>query len=241
MMKTTPRLRKQAGVMDNLRKQADMPNRTCTVAECERPHLAKQMCSAHYRRAKRGAPLTDPIRGSASDICIVEDCGRDSQHFGWCFTHHKRWQTTGVVGGPIEGRQKNGGGCAIEACDRGSSERGWCWSHYQQWYARGTVADRPIWPNGWRGDEISYSGMHMRLKRERGYAADLGCVSCGLAARHWSYSNSDPNDRIDEITGLRYSTDMDHYDPRCVSCHSLYDRGQLSAVEAYESEFEDAS
>ncbi len=37
-----------------------MKNRTCTVEDCNRPHLAKGMCFMHYGRMKRSGTTDDP-------------------------------------------------------------------------------------------------------------------------------------------------------------------------------------
>lgn len=39
-----------------------MSNRTCTIDECARPHVAKGLCSTHYERKRTGANLSAPVR-----------------------------------------------------------------------------------------------------------------------------------------------------------------------------------
>lgn len=40
-----------------------MTQRTCcTISDCDRPHAAKGLCDAHYRRLRRGLPIEVPIR-----------------------------------------------------------------------------------------------------------------------------------------------------------------------------------
>lgn len=81
----------------------------------------------------------------------------------------------------------------------------------------------------WKGEQVTYSGAHMRLKAERGSAADRNCVDCGQVAGHWSYNHSCPSERADEKCGP-YSPDPGQCDPRCVPCHKNFDLGRLSTL-----------
>ena len=78
----------------------------------------------------------------------------------------------------------------------------------------------------WVGDQVTYAGMHSRLRQFRGRARDQRCVDCGGRAEHWSYDHSDPNARIDAATGLPFSPDVDRYMPRCRTCHRRHDAGR---------------
>lgn len=73
----------------------------------------------------------------------------------------------------------------------------------------------------WVGDDIGYSGAHMRIRAERGRADGHDCVGCGEQAMHWSYNHDDPNGLSSKYGS--YSPDPQHYSPRCVSCHKVYD------------------
>lgn len=53
-------------------------------------------------------------------------------------------------------------------------------------------------------------------------ASQHQCTDCGVTAQHWSYDYSDPNERR-APEGTPYSLDLDHYVPRCISCHRRYD------------------
>lgn len=58
---------------------------------------------------------------------------------------------------------------------------------------------------------LTYKGIHTKLVREIGKANEFECVDCGKQAHEWSYvHDTDPQD-------------IDNYDPRCRSCHKLYD------------------
>ena len=109
--------------------------------------------------------------------------------------------------------------------------------HYQRWrrhadpYAVGVggAALRGELNPNWSGDDASYFAVHLRLRRERGSASDFSCVDCGRPAAHWSYDNSDPNERIAPDLG-RYSVDTNRYAARCVSCHRIFDNSARRAL-----------
>lgn len=73
----------------------------------------------------------------------------------------------------------------------------------------------------WRTETPGYFDVHRWLTVDRGPATAHACTDCGKPARQWSYDNADPDELIDK--GLRYSRDLDHYVPRCLSCHKRFD------------------
>lgn len=75
----------------------------------------------------------------------------------------------------------------------------------------------------YRSDTISYSSAHDRIEQDRGRASDLHCVDCDKPAREWSYDHLDADERIDPGTGASFSLDPEHYEPRCVRCHRIFD------------------
>jgi hypothetical protein len=64
-------------------------------------------------------------------------------------------------------------------------------------------------------DHKAYTAVHVRLLRSRGSAAQHQCIDCGQIAREWSYNHSQSN--------VRYSLNLDDYDPRCRACHVRFD------------------
>lgn len=78
----------------------------------------------------------------------------------------------------------------------------------------------------WTGDNATYNGAHLRVKRKRGKPSEHQCTDCGAQAYHWSYDHADPAERIDD-DGRRYSLDVDHYAPRCTACHKRFDCAAL--------------
>lgn len=78
---------------------------------------------------------------------------------------------------------------------------------------------------------LTYSGSHGRVLRTKGRAAGYDCVDCGGPADEWSYDHADPNELRDLVENSKghifeapYSSNPDHYEPRCKSCHRVYDR-----------------
>lgn len=76
----------------------DVPNRTCTVPECGKPHRSKGYCEAHYSRWRmHGDPLAGgPLRMRRLGlVCEVPGCGYAVRSRGLCRVHYGRVQATG--------------------------------------------------------------------------------------------------------------------------------------------------
>ncbi len=81
------------------------------------------------------------------------------------------------------------------------------------------------------GAPVSYSGMHSRLWSKRGSASQFPCADgCGKQAAEWSYDNAcddeyegTPTNALHGYGPFRYCEHMEHYQPRCKSCHTLKD------------------
>ncbi|NJC10605.1 hypothetical protein F4558_000431 [Micromonospora profundi] len=85
--------------------------------------------------------------------------------------------------------------------------------------------DRANHPDPRRKDVLTYDGAHNRVKGQRGSASQYNC-RCGNQAEHWSYSHADHDQaRMPEgrEAGKPYSTNPDHYTPRCRGCHARFD------------------
>jgi hypothetical protein len=79
--------------------------------------------------------------------------------------------------------------------------------------------------------EITYSGIHLRLYRERGEAKQFNC-DCGAQAEEWSYDydKQSVNERVGShgiADDLKYSLDINDYTPRCKTCHSIFDQRDI--------------
>jgi len=106
-----------------------------------------------------------------------------------------------------------------------SHGHGYCNTHYKRFSIHGDanmvgLSGRPL-----KADVPGWAAIHKRLMRKRGKAAEFECVDCGRQAIEWSYNNRDPHEVVAEDHGwvLAWSLDIDNYDPRCRSCHRLFD------------------
>jgi len=79
------------------------PNdRICAVLGCGRPHDALAYCVAHYRRLKRGRPLSAPFAATrhrgVRPPCRTPGCSRPMHALGLCLPEYLRARRAGVVG-----------------------------------------------------------------------------------------------------------------------------------------------
>jgi hypothetical protein len=111
-----------------------------------------------------------------------------------------------------------GRSCSVGGCGRPHYGHGYCRAHHARWLRHGDpVAGAPIMTKISGG--TSYWTIHKRLKDNRGAASAHACAECCAPAVVWSYDGRDPHEQIDPARGLPYSLDLDHYRPRCRSCH----------------------
>lgn len=213
-----------------------MAEGTCSVEGCETNVRCKGFCVKHYQRWRRNG---DPLggRGWNPDVCTIDGCERPPLARGWCNTHYRRWQRVGdpladqphrseipkPVKIPFVFREV----CEVEGCTNKHNAQGFCGPHYMRWRKYGDpLESRPV-PTGpehhnW-AEVPTYGGMHLRVRRAKGRARDHGCQHCDRQAAHWAYDHEDPRSLHDASLGLRYSLDVEHYIPLCVSCHRIFD------------------
>lgn len=154
--------------------------------------------------------------------CSVPGCGRAPKGFGYCNPHYLRWRRTGDPGGAQVRSVTRGkyDGCSVAGCMAAHEAYGYCKSHYSRWRRTGD----PTSPGTRLLEVVSYAGVHARVHRARGGAADYPCRECGRPADQWAYTNDDPAELVD-VDGRRYSLDVERYIPMCTSCHARFDRG----------------
>ncbi len=130
--------------------------------------------------------------------------------------------------------------CDASSCDRPAKSKGLCNTHNERRRKGILVAtmtiDSPIIKKGtlsgpdsgrWAGDQVTYAGAHHRMRFTMGSARRQKC-SCGRGAHGWAYDYTDPNEKLDDSTGLLYSTDMSRYKPMCGSCHKKHDNAEMA-------------
>jgi hypothetical protein len=121
--------------------------------------------------------------------------------------------------------------CTVDGCGKFVQGHGFCTLHYKRW-RKGTPFDvgagwtRRGERNGNWSESPSYGAIHQRLYIQRGSASKQPCVDCGQQAKDWSYNKSG----VGETEGvnaqgrsIKYSTDLDQYEPRCALCHRRLD------------------
>ena len=88
----------------------------------------------------------------------------------------------------------------------------------------------------WMGDDVSYHGMHYRVRRARGRAASHPCTDCGRrkGRMQWSWERcAEPIVHVGgNADGLSYCLHTEHYAPRCSACHSLFDMKEVGYASA---------
>ncbi len=134
---------------------------TCVVPGCVSPVRGGDMCSMHYQRARRGAPLEAPPRGAR--ICSVAGCGAPHCAGGLCKKHYYRGKASGDPLRTASGRIPTGEApesCTVEGCNKPHTSRGLCAMHYQRLSVHGTPGEAAsrrgehglgyVDPNGYR-------------------------------------------------------------------------------------------
>lgn len=200
----------------------------CLVNGCERKKYGLGYCSMHYQRVKRhGSPGgVEPERVQGIAHCTAGDCDRPVKAKGLCVMHYARFLKHGDPTRTL--REKTF--CTIENCNEPSHGKGLCakhWARKSRWGSPEVVNPTSL-PgkdnSNWRGNDISYSGAHRRVYRDRGSATNHFC-SCGEVAQHWAYDHECPEE-LSEMTpgGIRhYSGNTERYIPMCVPCHKAFD------------------
>lgn len=159
--------------------------------------------------------------------CIVDGCDRPQSKRGYCDPHYLRVRRTGSPGvARIKppGRSR----CSVANCGRQMYAKSYCEKHYRRTRVYGDC--EYVQRRYYVGDDISYNGLHYRLRRWLGSARNQACTFCGRGAFDWAYMGTDQNERHDEATGLPYSPDLIHYRPLCRSCHVRFDRFDLAVA-----------
>lgn len=125
--------------------------------------------------------------------------------------------------------------CKIGRCEKPIRSTGspYCEMHYGRIRFGGTPgeAESRVGRSGerhhhWAGDNITYRTAHTRVHKARGAAATYQCIDCGKQAQQWSYNHLSDKEQWGLTSNgyyLPYSADVEAYDPRCISCHQIFD------------------
>lgn len=215
---------------------------TCSIEECERATHSRGMCKLHYERNRKTGSPHKPARMPAVTTCRVDGCEKLRYQAHWyCGSH---WMKMYRYGNPeyqhvaafaditgqrfgmllVESRKDGKWLCA---CDCGQSSivavgdlnRG----------SAASCGDK----KHTRLPRVEYGAVHGRLAADRGLARDYACVDCARPALHWSYDHADTDEltsQAPDTLGIAYSLKPEHYSPRCVSCHKLFDMGRINSA-----------
>lgn len=214
----------------------------CSVEGCERLKRSSgaEHCEMHYARQRRTGDVGPAATKYPDELgtCTAPACDNPKRSRGvdYCGLHYERLRRTGTFDAPKPFVPTP---CSVEDCKRKSDELGMCKLHATRVRRHGdphvfiVPAERNMprreRSHAWTGDQATYAAVHQRLRKWQGSARGYPCVDCDQPARQWSYDHADPDGRIDEGLGLPYSTDLDHYDPRCVPCHKKHDLALIAA------------
>lgn len=92
--------------------------KSCSIENCESPHVARGWCEAHYARwSRHGDPLAGRAAPRPGAICSIENCEKFIRARGLCVKHYKRFLLHGdanytvhsLPGKPTVGRPSGNG------------------------------------------------------------------------------------------------------------------------------------
>lgn len=158
----------------------------------------------------------------SNETCSLASCDRRAKKRGWCGMHYLRWYRHGDPTYEAPHHTK----CSMAGCDNEprSARSGICEMHYCRRRRNGhfDLLDTHV-------EDPAYRTVHTRVSRARGRASTHPCVDCGGQAQHWSYTHGSMREKTSE-TGQPFSDDLDDYAPRCVKCHTAFDRAHALVV-----------
>lgn len=203
--------------------------KACSVDGCNDPSRSgvNAYCEVHYYRLRRTGTTDKRAPAVAPEDVKAERCDRKNER-----RRRKRHDANPGMQTrhPIAGKT-----CNAESCDKPMEvgKSGYCRMHDLRLKVRGDLDFEMRGENhpAWSGDEATYYAIHQRVRRELGAASNQRCVDCGGRAAQWSYDRMDEAQRVDPQLGP-YSTDLSHYEPRCVSCHKKFDLQHVAAERA---------
>lgn len=113
-----------------------MPERTCSVAGCERKHRSLGFCNAHYQRWLKHGDLMDraPIKElpPPGSTCSEPGCDRKLYAREMCRPHYMKFRSETGAGGRL---------CSVPGCGRPEQSLGFCRTHYSRHRRFGHAVD----------------------------------------------------------------------------------------------------
>lgn len=167
-------------------------------------------------------------------ICKIEECGREVYAKHLCTKHYNYNRLHGTPVPPEKEKE-----CSVEDCNLDAFCKGFCRGHYNKQWLESRIGKGAVDEN-YRGKEAraTYQSAHYRVRMAKGRAAEYPCVDdCGEQAEEWSL-NEDSEELLIQATGrdagMKFSMNIDDYEPRCRSCHKKYDsKHRLLKDDAY--------
>jgi len=146
-------------------------------------------------------------------------CGDAHYARGWCRNHYRRWMR---YDDPLGGTWPSAdAACTIGNCKEPHLARGMCEKHYRRWHRTGdplVVRERPpqagVLNFNWRGDAVKYSGLHLRVRKERGPASAQVCA----------HADETCKGRLEWANISHEYLGVEDFMPLCQSHHVRYDR-----------------
>ena len=204
--------------------------RTCTVDGCTNSRPYRLYCTKHYYQIKKlGKILPEYLK------CNAPGCDRSprSLHAKYCEKHYYRLRRNGAL--ELKVKRVPNVNCKVEGCgNKAFTVDGACRNCSIRFkrngdYERHVKEKHPRWlPD----DKVTYKAIHQRLRERIGKASTLSCVDCSGQAMHWSYNHGCDNEKhelhYDGVSIVPFCAHIEHYSPRCVSCHKEFDLHHLN-------------
>lgn len=192
----------------------------CSVDECETPKLKRGMCEKHYQYHHRNGLLGQAKRGR---VCSIEGCERTITGKGMCSMHYQR-ERRGItdvnIAEPVRVSRQDI--CRHEGCDTPARSKHLCQKHYWRVHDHGIEAIDRVTIFDPR-HVVGYSAVHRALRFKRGPARNLDCTHCGGTAEQWAFDHQVEPLFDENHYGSPYTTDISHYIPLCIKCHTAFD------------------
>jgi hypothetical protein len=117
--------------------------RMCTVANCNRVHIARGYCIMHYQQERCKGALRKKDLVNSGKLCAIESCHMPAKSTGLCIHHYERKR---MYGHPLGKRQKKTGQpCSVPKCDGKTVAKGLCLKHYARVKRHGSADGFSDW------------------------------------------------------------------------------------------------